>query len=239
MSEPVRLQKLIAARGLASRRAAEDWIKQGRVTVDGLTATLGDAADPSVRRVEIDGVPLPDAPERVYIALYKPRGAETTRSSPEGRRTVMDILPPDLRRVVPAGRLDLSAEGLLILTDDGDAVYALTHPKHEVDKTYIVWVQDGGAPIAEALAVLRKPMTLDGQRMRGAKCFELSPGVLSLTIHEGKNRQVRRMCEHAGLHVTRLKRSAEGPVSLGDLKPGQWRHLSPEEQAWLRGLSKP
>lgn len=236
MAEIIRLQKLIAARGMASRRAAEGWIVQGRVTVDGAVASLGDAADPLTQRVEIDGVPLPGLRETVYIALYKPRGVVTTRSDEQNRKTVLDLLPPELRHVVPAGRLDLSSEGLLILTNDGAAVYALTHPSREVDKTYLAWCQADGASIESALSVLRKPMTLDGQDIRPAKCREVSPGLLSITIHEGKNRQVRRMCEYAGLRVTRLKRCAEGRVALGELKSGQWRYLSPEEVAWLDGL---
>lgn len=237
-----RLQKLIAARGMASRRAAEAWIAEGRVTVDGVPARLGDSADPESQRVEIDGKPLPlPETEPVYIVMYKPRGVVTTRSDEQGRKTVMELLPPELRHVVPAGRLDLSSEGLLLLTNDGEAVYALTHPKHEVEKTYVAWCRpaEEGTTMSQALAVLRKPMRLEGQALRAAKAREVSPGVLSITVHEGKNRQIRRMCEHAGLHVTRLKRSAEGRVGLGELTSGQWRYMTDTEKEYIQSLKTP
>lgn len=232
-----RLQKLIASRGLASRRAAETWITEGRVTVDGVTAKLGDSANPEYQRVEVDGRLLPET-EPVYIVMYKPRGVVTTRSDEQGRRTVMELLPPELRHVVPVGRLDLSSEGLLLLTNDGEAVYALTHPKHEVDKSYIAWCrsEDNGDIMAQALSTLRRPMRLEGQMLRGAKAREISPGVLSITVHEGKNRQIRRMCEHAGLHVTRLKRNTEGKITLGELMPGQWRYMTDTEKEYIRSL---
>ncbi|MCL2031297.1 MAG: rRNA pseudouridine synthase, partial [Oscillospiraceae bacterium] len=226
-----------APRGGPPAGPCGNGIAGGGVTVDGAVASLGDAADPLTQRIEIDGVPLPDVRRPVYIVLYKPRGVVTTRSDEKNRRTVLDLLPPELRHVVPAGRLDISSEGLLILTNDGAAVYALTHPKHEVGKTYLAWCQTGGeVSVERAMAVLRRPMTLDGQDIRPARCREVSPGLLSITIHEGKNRQVRRMCEHAGLHVTRLKRCGEGRVSLDGLKPGCWRHLTPEELSWLDAL---
>jgi 23S rRNA pseudouridine2605 synthase len=214
-------------------------ISAGRVTVDGVVAALGDSADPEIQRVEIDGVMLPEAREYVYIAMYKPRGVVTTRKDEQGRRTVLDILPPEVRHTVPAGRLDLSSEGLLILSNDGDAIYALTHPSAEVEKTYIAWcrAEDGGT-IEGALAALRRPMVIEGQTLCPAKAREISPGVLLITVHEGKNRQIRNMCRQAGLHVTRLKRSAEGGISLGELRPGQWRYLTDTETQYILSLKE-
>ncbi len=352
-----RLQKLIAAAGLCSRRTAEEWIVQGKVTVNGGLARLGDTADPEADRILVDGRPLPAAPRKTTtVLLYKPRGVVTTLQDEQGRPTVAELLPPELGRLYPVGRLDQFSEGLLLMTNDGDLANRLTHPKGEVNKTYRLWVSgwhDG------ALEQLRRPIVLDGYRikppevrllweesgirdqgsgirdqgsgirgcrdgtlpsaaaepvgavigrpqnaeapqafpLRGrcpssqtgadevvsrqaiatdealratdstssvsglagdARCHlplqgkakdgERTPSLplqrkadeaahtaaLEITIHEGRNRQIRRMAEAAGLKPTRLKRIAEGGLRLGDLKPGQWRVLTAAECEALR-----
>ena len=368
-----RLQKLISAAGLCSRRRAEEWIVRGKVTVNGGLARLGDSADPETDRICVDGRPLPAAPgEKRTVLLYKPRGVVTTLDDERGRRTVASLLPPELGRLNPVGRLDQFSEGLLLMTNDGDLLQRLTHPADEIDKTYRLWVSGWREGALEAL---RRPIVLDGYRIKpptvrllwtrdgsgirdpgsgirdqgsgnggrespvnshqssgnaGAVigrppeaaaartaqgtaqgtvlcveepgtnqeslqtvqgtvlCVE-EPGTnqeslqkhtenrplcaalcaaesrplcaalcaatenrplcaatenrplcaavaaLEITIHEGRNRQIRRMAQAAGLTVTRLKRVAEGGLTLGDLKPGQWRVLTAEE---LRRLDK-
>ena len=232
-----RLQKILSARGVCSRREAETRILAGRVTVNGRVASPGDSADSRRDKIAVDGRPLPQPEEPLYILLNKPRGVVTTLSDEKGRRTVRSLLPPSMGRVVPAGRLDLNSEGLLLMTNDGELVNSLTHPRHEVAKVYLAWVR---GPVREALPVLRRPMLLDG-RMTGKANIELigeeaGAGLLRITLREGRNRQVRRMCEQAGLSVTRLKRVAEGKLELGDLKPGYWRALTEEEITYLRGI---
>ena len=242
-----RLQKLISAAGLCSRRRAEEWIALGKVTVNGGLARLGDTADPETDLILVDGQPLPAAPaETVTVLLYKPRGVVTTLADEKGRRTVGSLLPPELGRLYPVGRLDQFSEGLLLMTNDGALAQRLTRPAGEVDKTYSLWVS-GWRP--EALALLRRPIVLDGRaiapptvRLLWTKKAPTSPAchseqseesvpiaALEVTIHEGRNRQIRRMAEAARLTVTRLKRVAEGPITLGDLKPGEWRVLSADE----------
>ncbi len=303
-----RLQKLIAAAGLCSRRAAEEWIVQGKVTVNGDLARLGDSADPEKDQILVEGKPLPAAPQKTTtVLLYKPRGVVTTMQDEKGRPTVAALLPPELGRLYPVGRLDQFSEGLLLMTNDGDLANRLTHPKGEVNKTYRLWVSGWHEG---ALEQLRRPITLDGYRIkpptvrllwensgvrdqgsgikdqgsgiRGCRDgtlpsaasepvgavigrppegsedgdkrilrFAQNDGVgsgasdaphgegqgialLEITIHEGRNRQIRRMAETAGLKTTRLKRIAEGPIQLGDLKPGQWRALTGSELARLK-----
>jgi 23S rRNA pseudouridine2605 synthase len=318
-----RLQKLIAAAGLCSRRTAEEWIIRGKVTVNGNLARLGDTADPETDEILVEGRPLPKASARTAtVLLYKPRGVVTTMQDEKGRPTVAELLPAELGRLYPVGRLDQFSEGLLLMTNDGALANRLTHPRGEVCKTYLLWVSgwhDG------ALEKLRRPIILDGYRIKppqvrliwaggmqndgsgvrdqgsgcgsgvrvqgsepvgavigrppetpesvGAvigrpqpaetrKCLPLEGKVppqgadevvlrqriasdgapacaaaaaragtalLEITIHEGRNRQIRRMAEAAGLKTTRLKRISEGPVQLGDLKPGQWRPLTAAE----------
>ena len=226
-----RLQKLISACGLASRRRAEDWITAGRVTVNGEKARLGDRADLDRDRVEVDGRPLRPGGERTYLMLNKPRGYVTTLSDEKGRKTVADLVSGCGVRVWPAGRLDLDSEGLLLLTDDGALTQRLLHPSHQVEKEYLVWVT---GDVRRALPILSAPMELDGERLlpaavrRGRTSGAVSQ--LSITIRQGKNRQVRRMCAQAGLAVLRLKRIREGGLSLDrTLAPGAWRRLRPQE----------
>ena len=226
-----RLQKLISAAGLCSRRRAEEWIAQGKVTVNGDLARLGDSADPETDAILVNGEPLPAAPGRTTtILLYKPRGAVTTLSDEKGRSTVAELLPPELGRLYPVGRLDQFSEGLLLMTNDGALANRLTHPAGEVNKTYRLWVSGWRD---EALALLRRPIVLDNRKIQppAVRLLWQRDGIceLEITIHEGRNRQIRRMAEAAGLTVTRLKRVAEGPITLGDLKPGEWRKLTEAE----------
>ena len=230
-----RLQKLLSGRGVCSRRKAEELIQQGKVTVNGIVATLGESADPDVDTVLVDGAPLPTAAAPVYIMLHKPRGFVTTLSDEKGRRDVTQLVDCGTR-VYPVGRLDMDSEGLIILTNDGALADRLMHPRAEVDKVYEVWVT-GFTEGREKL--LERRIELDGYLIRQPKARLLSvkgdQARLYVTIHEGRNRQVRRMCEAAGLTVTRLRRVGEGSLRLGDLPKGKWRHLTPEE---VRSLEK-
>ena len=231
-----RLQKILSARGVASRRTAETWIQQGRVMVNGIPARLGDTADPEQDEILLDGKPLPRGREPVYIILNKPRGYVTTLSDEQGRPNAAQLVADCGVRVYPVGRLDMDSEGLLLFTNDGAFANALMHPKHQVKKTYDVWVT-GYVPGAEIR--LARPIELDGYTIRKpeVKLFkaEGNRARLRVTIHEGRNRQIRRMCQAAGMTVTRLRRIREGSVWLGDLAPGAWRHLTREEVARLRG----
>lgn len=233
----VRLQKLLSERGVASRRTAEKMIADGRVSVNGHTASLGQSVDPQTDTVCVDALPLPPAQRRVYIMLNKPRGYVTTLSDERGRKTAAQLVADCGARVFPVGRLDMDSEGLLLFTNDGEFANALMHPRHEVEKTYRVWVT--GFDEA-SLSRLRRPIELDGVRIREPKVELLSRSADSacvrVTIHEGKNRQVRRMCAAAGLGVRRLRRVAEGKVSLGSLEVGKWRHLTEEEVNLLCNL---
>ncbi len=230
-----RLQKIISARGVASRRKAEELIEAGRVLVNGTPASLGDTADPDTDEILVDGTRLPSANAHVYILLNKPRGYVTTLSDEKGRPTATQLVADCGTRVYPVGRLDMDSEGLLLFTNDGEFANRLMHPKHGMEKTYDTWVT-GYAPGGEAL--LKKPIELDGYRIHPPKVILLSAegerAKLRITIHEGRNRQVRRMCQAAGMTVTRLRRIREGKLSLGDLKPGQWRYLTEEELAFLK-----
>ena len=225
-----RLQKILASRGVASRRKAEEMITQGRVTCNGQTAHLGDSADPDVDEILLDGKPLPSKAGYVYIMLNKPRGFVTTLSDEKGRRNVAELVSDCGTRVYPIGRLDMDSEGLLLCTNDGTFADRLMHPKHEIEKTYEVWV-NGYRPGGEEL--LRRPITLDGYTIRAPKVsLRTSNGdqaVMLVTIHEGRNRQVRRMCQAAGMNVTRLRRIKEDGLRLGNLPLGKWRHLTAEE----------
>ena len=225
-----RLQKIIAARGLCSRRQAEKWIEEGRVRVNGNTAHLGDTADITEDVIEVDGKRLPKAGKKLYLMLNKPRGFVTTLSDEKGRKNAAELVAGCGVRVYPVGRLDMDSEGLLLFTNDGEFANLMMHPRHEVDKVYRVWVTNF-AP--EKLDALREPIELDGYQIKKPKVrpvrMEPTRAILDVTIHEGRNRQVRRMCQAAGLEVARLKRIAEGDLRIGDLKPGQWRELEPKE----------
>jgi len=234
-----RLQKLLSACGVASRRAVEEWIVAGRIKVNGQTAHLGDRADLDRDKIEVDGVPLKPGGARTYLMLNKPRGYVTTLSDEKGRKTVAQLVSGCGKRVWPVGRLDLDSEGLLIMTDDGDLTQRLIHPSHQVEKEYLVWVT---GDVAKGLPILSAPMELDGDKLAPAKVHrgKVSGNVtqLSITIHQGKNRQVRRMCAQAGLQVLRLKRIREGNVHLDrNLAVGAWRPLTGEEIAALQNRS--
>lgn len=235
-----RLQKLLSARGVASRRTAEAYLAAGRVTVNGRPAQVGDKADPERDEIRVDGRLLPPLERRTYLMLNKPRGYVTTLSDEKGRKTVAQLVSGCGARVWPVGRLDLDSEGLLLLTDDGSLTQKLLHPSHEVEKEYLVWVT---GDVKRAVPVLSTPMELDGERLFPARVRQgrSSGGVtqLSIVIHQGKYRQVRRMCAHAGLTVLRLKRVREGGLNLDrTLKPGQWRYLTPQEVLSLSHLEE-
>ena len=225
-----RLQKIIAARGLCSRRQAEKWIEEGRVRVNGNTAHLGDTADVTEDVIEVDGKRLPKAGKKIYLMLNKPRGYVTTLSDEKGRKNAAELVAGCGTRVYPVGRLDMDSEGLLLFTNDGEFANLMMHPKHEVDKVYRVWVTNF-AP--EKLDALKEPIELDGYRIKPPKVrpvrMEPTRAILDVTIHEGRNRQVRRMCQAAGLEVARLKRIREGGLDIGTLKAGEWRYLEPRE----------
>ena len=226
-----RLQKLLSACGFASRRTVEAWIAAGRVRVNGAVAQVGDKADPDRDEITVDGAPLQAGGERRYLMLNKPRGFVTTLADERGRKTVADLVSDCGARVWPVGRLDLDSEGLLLLTDDGELTQRLLHPKYEIEKEYIVWVT---GDTKRGIPILTQPMELDGETLAPAvlKRGRVSGGVsqLSVTIRQGKKRQVRRMCAAAGLTVQRLKRVREGNLWLDrTLAPGAWRDLTPEE----------
>ena len=226
-----RLQKILSSRGVSSRRMAEKMIEDGRVSVNGVVALLGQSADPDQDEILLDGRPLPSGSEYVYILLHKPRGYVTTLSDEKGRKTAAELVADCGTRVYPVGRLDMDSEGLLLFTNDGEFANHLMHPKHEVEKTYLTWLGDFSD---EAVAKLKKPITLDGYLLRAPKVRVVRPGLLEITIHEGRNRQVRRMCDAAGMRVTRLKRIREGKLGLGELPLGKWRYLTPEEVESLK-----
>lgn len=221
-----RLQKLISAAGLCSRRTAETWLVEGRVTVNGAVASLGDKADLVRDVVEVDGVALSKPAAHTYIMLHKPRGYVTTLSDEKGRKTVAQLVEDCPARVWPVGRLDMDSEGLLLMTDDGGLTHRLTHPSHEIQKEYRVRVAGN---ISGALPILSKPLVVDGESMTADHVERTGEDTLTITIHQGKNRQVRRMCAACGLRVTRLVRVREGELLLGTLEPGAWRFLSEEE----------
>ncbi len=222
-----RLQKVLATRGWGSRRVCEDLIASGRVTVDGVVAVLGRRVDPDVDRVEVDGVPIGTKAGLVYYLLNKPTGVVTTAHDPQGRRTVVQIVP-DEPRVYPVGRLDVNSEGLLLLTNDGELAQRLTHPSHGVDKEYLAEVSGGNVALGK-LRALREGIELEDGMTAPAQVSQPSPGVLRITIHEGRNRQVRRMCDAIGHPVERLVRVRIGTLHDRTLKPGEWRELEPEE----------
>jgi 23S rRNA pseudouridine2605 synthase len=225
-----RLQKILSARGVASRREAEKIINAGRVTVNGKLAAVGDKADPEKDEIEIDGVALPGRREHVYIMLNKPRGYVTTVSDDRGRPTVMDLVSGSGHTVYPVGRLDMDSEGLLLLTNDGDFAQRNMHPRFEKKKTYRV---DVAGFTKDSIERLKTPIEIDGYLIRAPEVTLLhssnSDAMLEICIYEGRNRQVRRMCDAGGLEVKRLVRVAYGGVVLGVLKSGEWRYLIADE----------
>lgn len=230
-----RLQKILSGRGVCSRRKAEELITAGRVTCNGMVAQLGDAADPEKDEIRVDGKLLPNPQEYVYIVLNKPRGYVTTLSDEKGRPNAAQLIDCGTR-VYPVGRLDMDSEGLLLFTNDGEFANRLMHPKHEVNKTYRVLVQGYSE---ENLERLKRPIELDGYAIRKPdvkllRTRERGQAQLLVTIHEGRNRQVRRMCDAAGMKVIRLQRISEGNLKLGQLELGKWRYLTAEEVAALK-----
>ena len=234
-----RLQKLLSGAGLCSRREAEKWILAGRVTVNGSTAGLGDGADLDTDTVCVDGKPVGRRTPSVTVLLNKPAGYVTTMHDEQGRKTVAELVRDVGVRVYPVGRLDLNSCGALLMTSDGETARVMTHPSHEVDKVYHVTVR---GDLERGLPVLRESAVLDGVRTRPAKVRVLRENpygtVLEITIHEGRNRQIRRLCEAAELTVTRLCRVAVGEIRLGDLAPGKWRRLTPQELSYLEGVKE-
>lgn len=230
-----RLQKLLSAAGVCSRRAAEGYITAGRVTVNGQTAELGQRADPEKDEIRVDGKLLAPKEELVYLLLNKPRGYVTTLSDEKGRKNVADLVRDCGVRVYPVGRLDLDSEGLLLMTNDGSLMQHLLHPSGEINKTYHVSVYGAVDGAAEKLAAIRD---LDGETIRPAQVRVLKQTTqtadLAITIHEGKNRQIRRMCSSCGLTVKRLRRVQEHTLKLNDLPVGQWRYLTEEEVLKLK-----
>ena len=232
-----RIQKIISSYGIASRRQAELMIQQGRVICNGEICKFGQVADVNTDVILIDGNPLPIKAERVYIMLNKPRGYVTTLSDEKGRKNAAQLVADCGMRVYPVGRLDMDSEGLLLFTNDGKFANKLMHPKHQIEKVYLTTVSGYSE---EAVEKLKCPIELDGYRIHAPKVtlFKRSGSntdraILKITIHEGRNRQVRRMCAAAGMHVERLIRVQEGALMLGDLPRGKWRYLSAHEVQML------
>jgi len=237
MAEYIRLQKWLAMAGIASRRKAEQMILDGRVRLDGAVVTeLGAKADPAKSTLSVDGKPVEIVQDKVYIMLHKPEGVVTTVTDPYNRPTVMDLVP-DATRLYPVGRLDSDTSGLLLMTNDGEWAQKLTHPKHETQKTYVAVVH--GVPSVTNLRIFRQGILIDGKKTARAqiKLLEQLPikgkkeqnSKLLITIHEGRNHQVRKMCEAIGHKIITLKRVEVGGLLLGNLAKGKWRHLTPKE----------
>ena len=229
-----RIQKILASRGIASRRACEDMIVAGRVTCNGKICVLGESADPDKDILMVDGHPIPALQKSTYIMLHKPKGYVTTMSDEKGRKNVSELVSQCPQRVYPVGRLDMDSEGLLIMTNDGEFANRLMHPSHEIDKVYCVTVKGYSSA---ALELVQRAIVLDGYRIQKPKVEVLSAmggqAQLRITIHEGRNRQVRRMCAAAGMQVKKLVRIAEGQLELGQLPSGKWRYLTEEEISLL------
>jgi 23S rRNA pseudouridine2605 synthase len=236
-----RIQKILSRAGIASRRAAEQVMSDGRVTVNGETVReLGTKADVTADDIRVDGVRIRPPAAPVYLLLYKPRGVVTTRHDPEGRATVMGLVPP-VAGLFPVGRLDVGTEGLLILTNDGDFAQRVSHPRYEVPRVYQAKVRD--VPTHETLARLTAGVRVEGERLAADRVRVLEAdnnSWLELTLHEGKNHEVRRLMEAVGHPVSKLKRVAIGPVTMRGLNPGQFRHLTPQEvRALTHGVRPP
>ena len=235
--EGERLQKVLARVGIGSRRVCEDLIGEGRVRVDGEMAVLGRRVDPETVLIEVDGAPVGVRPDLVHYILNKPAGVVTTADDPQGRPTVVGLVP-DEPRVFPVGRLDVDTEGLLLLTNDGELAHRLTHPSYGVEKEYVAEVE--GLPTRAVLRRLREGVELDDGPTAPARATLVDPSVVRLTIHEGRNRQVRRMCEAVGHSVVRLVRTRIGPLADRSLAPGAWRELTGDEVRSLqRAVAEP
>jgi pseudouridine synthase len=239
-----RLQKILSAAGVASRRLSEELILQGRVSVNGATVTeLGTKADPAADEIKVDGRRIKSEQRRRYVLLNKPRGYITSRSDPEGRPTVMDLMKGVKEYIYPVGRLDYDSEGLLLLTNDGELAARLTHPRHEVEKVYEARVK--GVPDDRALERLARGVPVDGRRTAPAKIRASEPfargsgeqTIVEISIHEGRQRQVRKMFEAVGHPVVRLKRVRIGPLEDPEMPVGHWRELTPQELSRLRKAS--
>jgi pseudouridine synthase len=234
MAEAIRVQKAVAGAGLMSRRAAEDAIRQGRVAVDGETVVLGDRVDVSTQRVTVDGIPVPVNPDLETHLLYKPPGVVSTASDPVGRRTVVELVPTKTR-LFPVGRLDYDSEGLILLTNDGDLANRVTHPRYGIVKSYLALVR--GVPGKGDIRRLTAGIELDDGTARALSATAVGrkgdETMVELTMGEGRNREIRRMFEAMGLEVTRLVRTAIGPISDRSLQPGQSRRLTPSEIRYL------
>ena len=225
-----RLQKILSAHGVISRRGAEQMIKDRRVSVNGVTAELGQRALAGRDMIEVDGAPLEPRREKIYIMLNKPRGYITTANDERGRKTVMELVADAGAKVYPVGRLDMDSEGLLLLTNDGDFAETVAHPSHNKLKTYEVYVR---GKVKEAADLLRSPMMIGSHTVRADSVDivkgSVSSALLRITIHEGRNRQIRKMCANCRLEVESLRRVAVGSLELGPLDPGKWRHLTNTE----------
>ncbi len=231
-----RLQKVMARMGVGSRRVNEDLIADGRVKVNGELAVLGARVHPDVDEIEVDGVVLSSMPDTVTYLLNKPVGVVTTAEDTHDRKTVIQLIP-DEPRVFSVGRLDMDTEGLIIMTNDGKLAHRLTHPSFGIEKEYLVHVE--GIPSRASLRMLREGVELDDGPSLPAQASTVAPGMIKLTIHEGRNRQVRRMCEAIGHPVRRLVRTRIGPITDTRLKPGSWRELSRDELLELQRAVEP
>jgi 23S rRNA pseudouridine2605 synthase len=221
-----RLQKVLAQAGYGSRRTCEILISEGRVTIDGRRAELGNRVDPVVNVVCVDGRLVAIDPAKVYYLVNKPTGVVTTAFDPQGRPTILELVPDDAR-VFPVGRLDMDTEGLILVTNDGRLAHLLTHPSSGVEKEYLVMVE--GDPSAHALRTLREGVELEDGVTSPAQVARVSEGLIKIVIHEGRNRQVRRMCDAVGHHVLRLVRTRIGPLTDTTLRPGEYRELAHAE----------
>ena len=237
--EPIRISKYFTDCGVMSRRAADAAVERGEVKINGVTAELGQKVDPDVDTVTWKGkkIVLPSTPAKLTVMLNKPRGYLTTLSDDKGRHTVAELVADAGVRLYPVGRLDMDSDGLLLLTNDGDLANLLSHPSHEVDKVCLAYVD--GHVTAEQLNNMTQPIEIDGKMTSPARvrkaAYNQVETALEVTIHDGRNCQVRRLCEREGLRVRKLTRVAEGPLLLGDLEEGKWRRLSDKEIRKLKG----
>lgn len=237
-----RIQKVLSENGILSRRKAEEYVAAGRITINGRKAQVGASVDPRRDIITVDGIRVDLAPkvQKVYILLNKPREYVTTLSDELGRRCVAELVEDAPDRVYPVGRLDKDSEGALLLTNDGEFANLVMHPSHHISKTYRVTVRPGVSE--DQMVALSSGVMIDGRMTAPAQVtvLEQAPdrAVLQMVIHEGRNRQIRKMCEAVGLEVARLKRSSIGPIRLGMLQPGKWRELTPQEVGAIRGAVK-